>query len=126
MFSRISSIFSAMVLMAVLACMAQTNDTSFVARIGLNTHVIAQQAPYTYADTVGVTSANATFTGKIVCEIRSKKAGEIKIDTPTGTTILRGQGYDIWRVRVTKIYYTGTSDSLRLGSITVFGFPVAK
>lgn len=83
-----------------------------------------EQPPYSYVASVDASSADVIFTGYRICELRCKTAGTIKLDTTESVGVsINATDYDIFSVRVKKIYMTGTDEGLRNGAITVFGFP---
>jgi hypothetical protein len=103
--------------------LAANPDTTISQRIHEDETVVAQAPPYTYAVAVDVSSADQTFDGIVVCELRCKTAGTIKVDLPTATGVsIYAGAYDIFRIRVTKVYKTGTDAGLQSGDIVVFGF----
>ena len=80
---------------------------------------VLTQGPYTYVANPNVTAANWTAPADVfICEIRAQVAGNIYIDTPRRThELLIADNFDVFRVRVTRIYTTGTTAT----GITVFG-----
>jgi hypothetical protein len=87
-------------------------------------NVMQMQPPYEYAKNVNVSAANDSFTGYDIFELRNKTEGAIKYDTPYATGVTwYANDYDVLRVRITKIYMTGTDAGLQNGSIQALGFP---
>jgi hypothetical protein len=83
-----------------------------------------EQPPYSYVASVDASSADVTFAGYRICEMRCKTAGTIKLDTTESVGVsLNAADYDIFSLRIKKIYMTGTTEGIRTGAITVFGFP---
>jgi hypothetical protein len=78
--------------------------------------------PYTWMDTVNLSTGTYTPTSARICEIRTKKAGLLKLNLvdATGKKWPCGAN-DILRARITSIDSTG-ADTLKTGSITVYGF----
>jgi hypothetical protein len=88
--------------------------------------VIQMQPPYEYMKNVNVSAADDSLTGYDIFELRCKTEGAVKIDTKYATGVTwYANDYDILRVRVTKIYMTGTDAGLQNGSIQALGFPAA-
>lgn len=88
--------------------------------------VMKQQPPYEYMKNVNVSAADDSLTGYDIFELRNKTKGSIKIDTKYATGVTwYANDYDILRVRVTKIYMTGTDAGLQNASIQALGFPAA-
>lgn len=86
-------------------------------------NVMQQQPPYEYMKNVDVSSADDTFSGYDIFELRNKTEGAIKLDTTYATGVTwYSNGYDILRLRVTKIYKTGTDAGLQADSIQALGF----
>jgi len=86
-------------------------------------NVMQQQPPYEYMKNVDVSSAADEFDGYDIFELRNKTEGAIKIDTTYATGVTwHSNDYDILRVRITKIYKTGTDAGLQTDSIQALGF----
>ncbi len=80
--------------------------------------------PYSYVANVDCSGGDVTFSGNHICELRCKTQGSIKVDTTESTGVtLYSAGYDIFSLRIKKVYKTGTDAGLQSNSITVFGFP---
>ena len=86
---------------------------------------IAEQPPYSWMDTVNVSSADYVVNSNVrVCEIRCNDTGTIAIVLTDASSIIHNSTIDnVWRLEVTKVSKTGTSTNLKSGGkIMLFGF----
>jgi hypothetical protein len=102
-------------------------QTKLDARAQATSFPIAEQPPYSWMDTVNLSSSDYTVNSNVrVCEIRCDDTGSIAISLPDATSIIHTSTIDnIWRLHITKVSKTGTSTNLKSGcKIRLFGFIV--
>lgn len=85
--------------------------------------------PFTWMHRVDLTRGNYNVPNNvIVCEVRCMTEGSIRVrlvraDGSDGVDeTLQGDNYDIWRLRINRVYQFNTDRSIRDRRITLFGF----
>ena len=85
--------------------------------------------PFTWMHRVDATVRNYDVPDNIiVCEVRCRTEGSIRVrlvradETDGIDETLQGDNYDIWRIRINRVYRYNTDVALRDRHITLFGF----
>jgi len=108
----------------VLCSLVFSQPPRYGQRTAASNAVQAMQRPYTYADTIDVSSVNWTAPDSIIiCELHCTSQGRIKLGLDLKDSLtLPVDDYDVVPVNCRKIYKVGTDSLLRVSCISVFGF----